>query len=267
MIQIQFEKRIGTGPHRIELDLELTIQKGEFVSILGKSGAGKTTFLRMLAGLVKPDRGFFYCDQSIYFEKDKKICIPPQKREVGLVFQDYALFPHLSVKENLKFGLTKKEDSLYVDELLEMLQLTSHANFNPLSISGGQQQRVALGRALVRRPNLLLMDEPFSAIDEETKSSLKKELKSLQEKLKLTIVMVSHNERECIELSDSIYDLQNGILTKKATIEKEVVGEVLGVEEFQNELYARIYIEGRIIKVKISRDQLNNLLPNFSLSA
>jgi len=267
MIQIHFEKNIGSGPHQMELDLKLTIGTGEFVSILGKSGAGKTTFLKMLAGLVKPDRGFFYYDQFIYYDKNKKTLLPPQKRDVGLVFQDYALFSHLSVKENLKFGLKEKEDSSYVDEVVEMLQLTSYADFKPSSLSGGQQQRVALGRTLVRKPRLLLMDEPFSAIDEETKSSLKKELKSLQEKLGLTIIMVSHNERECIELSDSIYDLENGMLTKRKTIQKEVVGEMLGVEVIQNELYARINVDGKIMKVKIRRNQLNILLPYFSLSA
>ena len=164
IIHIDIEKAMFTANGKINLTFKEIILAGEIVSIYGDSGAGKTTLLRMLAGLVKPDKGIIKFGDSVWFNSDKKINIVPQNRNIGLMFQDYALFPNMTIEQNISFAQTIKNEKAVL-ELLNVFGLFELRNRRPNGLSGGQKQRVALARALARKPKLLLLDEPLSAID------------------------------------------------------------------------------------------------------
>ena len=197
--------------------LNLTIPKGSFTSILGPSGSGKTTLLMLLAGIETPTAG------RIQFE-DKDITeIPLEKRHVGIVFQHYALFPHLSVRDNILYGVKRKltGDALEqkLQAMLELTALTGLENRYPAELSGGQQQRVAVARALATDPDILLLDEPLSALDAWTRSSLGRQLRDIQQKTGITTVMVTHDRSEALALSDFIVILNGGELEQAGTPE------------------------------------------------
>jgi len=151
MIEVNVEKNLIGSQGRFLLKVNFTMKKHEFLSIFGKSGSGKTTLLRMIAGLEKPDKGLIKVDDTIYFDSEKKINLPPQKRKVGVVFQNYALFPNMTVYENLVFAM-EKEDKQKILKMLEKIELLELKDRYPSTLSGGQQQRVALARALIRDP-------------------------------------------------------------------------------------------------------------------
>ena len=165
MISINITKKLDTAEGSLDAEFKLDIYEGEFLTLFGASGAGKTTLMRMISGLEKPQSGTIKVNGEVWFDSQKKIDLPPQKRKVGFVFQDYALFPTMSVKENLLFAVENEDQKKGVDMLIEMIELTSLSNRLPNSLSGGQKQRVALARALVRQPKILLLDEPLSALD------------------------------------------------------------------------------------------------------
>ncbi len=195
------------------IQLDFKINQGEFFSLLGPSGCGKTTTLRLLAGLESSDSG------KILFGKKDITNLQPQKRKFGLVFQDYALFPHLNVSENILYGIShkskvKKEKRL--QELLDLFQLTSLKERSIRHLSGGEQQRVALARTLAVKPELLLLDEPFAALDPSLRQSLREEIKELQKKLGLTIIFVTHNQEEALSLSDRVALMQEGRIVQVA---------------------------------------------------
>ncbi len=194
--------------------VDFTIAKGEFFSLLGPSGCGKTTTLRLIAGLEDCDSG------SIKLSGLDITKLPPQKRNLGLVFQDYALFPHLSVTENILYGLRKEKREIKERRLKDLLALFKLEDLKDRSVrrlSGGESQRVALARALAVEPNLLLLDEPFAALDPALRQSLREELKELQKTLGLTIVFVTHNQEEALSLSDRIALLENGRIVQMGT--------------------------------------------------
>ncbi|TDQ84107.1 putative spermidine/putrescine transport system ATP-binding protein [Dongia mobilis] len=190
-------------------DLTLAIKEGEFVTLLGPSGCGKTTLLRMLAGFESPDRGI------IRLAGEDVTSRPPYRRDVNMVFQDYALFPHLSVAKNVAFGLERQrldrtEIGRRVADALSLVGLADKAERRPHELSGGQRQRVALARAIVRRPKVLLLDEPLSALDANLREAMQVELKHLHEKLGLTFVMVTHDQTEALVMSDRIVLMKDG---------------------------------------------------------
>src|SRR5882724_2547345 len=160
-------KMLQTADGKLPLDLSFELNKGSILTIYGNSGAGKTTVLRILAGLTEIGSGHIEVDGEAWRNTDRKINLPARKRSVGLVFQDFALFPHLTIKENLEFALQKREDRRLVEELIELMELQQLQRSRPANLSGGQQQRVALARAIVRKPRLLLLDEPLSSLDDE----------------------------------------------------------------------------------------------------
>ncbi len=193
------------------IDLELTIEAGEFFSLLGPSGCGKTTLLRLIAGLEKPDRG------SIILNGRDITNLSPDKRCIGLVFQNYALFPHLNVFENIEYGLKLQKNNPAerrekVKEMLSLFQLETLAKRTIMQLSGGEQQRVALARALITGPEILLLDEPFSALDYEIRSRLRDELKQYQQRLRFTSIFVTHQQEEAISVSDRIALMRQGRL-------------------------------------------------------
>jgi len=193
MIELSVKKRLLSAEGSLELRFETIIEEGEFVALFGESGAGKTTILRMIAGLETPDSGHIIVNGTPWFDSQKRINLPPAKRPIGFVFQDYALFPNMSVKENLRFALQKGDNPAIIDELLDTIALRELADRLPSQLSGGQQQRVAMARALVRRPRLLLLDEPLSALDHAMRHKLQDELAKLHQHFNLTTILVSHD--------------------------------------------------------------------------
>lgn len=193
----------------------LSIEAGRFVSFLGPSGCGKTTTLRMVAGLSDPTDGEISLKDNIVFSKSKRIAVPPEKRNIGMVFQSYALWPHMSVYRNVAYPLTlqkisKAEIQRKVETYLEMVNLEGYAKRYPHELSGGQQQRVALARALIREPDLLLLDEPLSNLDAKLRRSMRHEIKELQKRLNITTIYVTHDQEEALTLSDVIVLMNKG---------------------------------------------------------
>ena len=196
------------------LDVQLEADN-QILILLGPSGSGKTTILHLLAGLFKPDEGFIKINDRILYSSGEKINNPPQSRNVGYLFQNYALFPHMTVRQNVFYGLKSKgcrQDGSALDplELLDSFGVGHLIDRYPSQLSGGEKQRVALARALVVQPNLLLLDEPFSALDRNTRISLRQELKKLHQQWQIPFVLVSHDEEDARFLGDVIVTLENG---------------------------------------------------------
>ncbi|MES2733918.1 MAG: ATP-binding cassette domain-containing protein, partial [Bacteroidota bacterium] len=197
------------------LKAAFTVSKGDFVTLSGKSGAGKTTLLKILAGLLKTETGTIKVSGETWLDTRQKVCLSPQQRSVGMVFQDYALFPNLTVRQNLAFGLADKKNQTQVDDILQATGLAELQSRYPNTLSGGQQQRVALARTLVRKPSLLLLDEPFSALDAETKAILREELVRIHRTFGLTTVLVTHDLAEVYTLSDYVIELEAGQIKRQ----------------------------------------------------
>lgn len=197
------------GPVPALHDVDMRVRKGEFFTLLGPSGCGKTTLLRIIAGLELPDSG------AIAFGGVNQTSLPAMKRNVNTVFQNYALFPHLTVAENVGFGLRsrkmpEKEIAPKVQTALEMVHMAEFARRRPEQLSGGQQQRVALARALVNEPEVLLLDEPLSALDAKLRTAVQEELRQLQQRLGITFVLVTHDQDEALTVSDRIAVMEKG---------------------------------------------------------
>lgn len=196
-------------------NLNLVIKDGDFVSLLGPSGCGKTTTLRMIAGLETPTEGEIYIDGKLVFSSEKGVDVSPDKRNVGFLFQNYALWPHMTVYKNIAFGLEnmkwdKEKIRKRVEELLDTLKIREYVDRYPAELSGGQQQRVGIARALAADAKILLMDEPFGALDEITKRAMQDEMLSLQKKLHMTIVFITHDIREAMKLGDRVLVMEKG---------------------------------------------------------
>lgn len=197
--------------------LNLTIDNGDFVTLLGPSGCGKTTTLRMIAGLESPTEGEIYIGDQLVFSAEKGIDVSADKRNIGFLFQNYALWPHLTVYKNIAFGLEnlkwdKKRIKERVEELLETLQIKEYAARYPSEISGGQQQRVAIARTLATNPSILLMDEPLSNLDAKLRMDMRAELKRLHLETGATFVYVTHDQQEAMALSTRVNLMKNGLL-------------------------------------------------------
>ena len=202
-------------------DLNLTIESNAFITLLGPSGCGKTTTLRMIAGLETPTEGMISIDGKVVFDADKGINLPPNKRDVGFLFQNYALWPHMTVYQNIAFGLEnlkwdKKRIDARVKELLAMLRIEQFEKRYPSELSGGQQQRVAIARTLAPGPKVLFMDEPLSNLDAKLRMEMRTELKRLHRDTDSTFVYVTHDQLEAMTLSTRVCIMQNGLLQQYA---------------------------------------------------
>ena len=205
-------------------DLNLEIKEGEFFILLGPSGCGKSTTLLCLAGLLKPDSGEIWLGDELVTSVERDVFVPPQGRGVAMVFQDYALYPHMTVSQNIAFplevrGKGKREVETRVKETVELLGISPLLDRKPKQLSGGQRQRVALGRAIIREPKLFLLDEPLANLDAKLRVHMRAELKKLHQKLGTTTIYVTHDQVEAMSIGDRIAVQKDGILQQVGTPE------------------------------------------------
>lgn len=254
-----------------KLDVEIECHAGELLALVGPSGSGKSTILRTIAGLQKPESGFIHFEDEVWLDQQRGIHMTTQDRRVGFVFQDYALFPHLSALQNVSAALGKLEAGKRKAEarnLLERVNLNGLEDRLPANLSGGQRQRVALARALARKPKILLLDEPFSAVDKVTRKKLQQELAVLRQTIQIPILLVTHDLEEASMLADRLYvvhrgrTLQNG---KPAEVQRypdnALVARLLG----HSNIFSAI-IEGHYPQQGISRIRWHDLLLEVELN-
>lgn len=259
-MKVSFRKALNGPEGEFILNVNTEIEQGRIVTIYGESGAGKTSILRILAGLLKPKDGFIEVNNEVWFDAGKGINLKPQQRKVGFVFQDYALFPNMNVLENLEFALERGQSSTIVAELIEIMELGDLQHRKPETLSGGQKQRVALARALVRKPNLLLLDEPLSALDKVMRMKLQDYILKAQRNYKLTTLLVSHEVGEIVKMADEVLHLKSGSITQRDApinffTKKEVsgkfkfTGEVIAIERQDVVFVITVLIGNTIVKV------------------
>lgn len=239
MIDAHIYKLLQGANGAFYLDASLQIMQGEFVALFGPSGVGKTTLLRCLAGLDQPESGFITVQNQVWFNSDKHIQLPPQQRRVGYMFQDYALFPNMTVRDNLVFALRKGANKQRVNTLLEMMDLGELQHRKPDMLSGGQKQRVALARALVSEPALLLLDEPLSALDPSIRARLQDEILHMQRSVGITTIIVSHDVGEVYKLANRVLVMDAGkIVQHGSPAEVFSAGQTSGKFRFTGEILA-----------------------------
>lgn len=271
MIKINIKKELNTNDGKIILEVNKEIQNGDFLTIFGKSGSGKTTLLRLISGLELPDSGTIIVDDEIWFDSEKKINLSPQKRVVGFVFQDYALFPNMSVRQNLEFVLEDKKQKKKVDEILEIMELSNLANSKPQNLSGGQKQRVAVARTLTRNPKILLLDEPLSALDMEMRLKLQDELLEIHKRFGITSILVSHDISEVFKLSNRVFKIARGEITDDGTPTRvfsnqnlsgkfKVTGEILNITKSDILYVVEVLAHNEIVKITAVKSDIENLV-------
>lgn len=276
MIEIKLQKRLRSSEGEINLEVDKQIESGEFVTLFGKSGAGKTTILRILAGLLEPDSGKIVIEGECWLDTQARFSLSPQKRRVGFVFQNYALFPHMSVERNLLYALENKRDRHRVEEILEVMELGNLRQELPETLSGGQKQRVALARALVREPKLLLLDEPLSALDHSMRLKLQEELLRIQRHFGVTTLLVSHDLGEVFRLSTRVLEIVRGSIVrdgapsevfggKQLSGKFRFSGEVLGIEKSDILYTLTILVGNEMVKVAVSEEEASELSDGCSV--
>jgi len=264
MIKIDINKKLHGSNGEMDLNININIKKGEFISLFGKSGSGKTTLLRILAGL-EIAKGTIRVDNKIWQKENYSLAV--QKRKIGFVFQDYALFPNMSVEKNLLFVEKDRELANY---LLEVTELSALRKRLPSTLSGGQKQRISLCRAFMKRPKLLLMDEPLSALDPLMRSKLQQEILTLHKEFETTTIMVSHDPAEIYRLASRVLVLEQGkikndgspkdILLKTSGSQKfSFEGELLEIIKVDVIYIAIVAIGQQLVEVVISKYEAQNL--------
>lgn len=265
MIDISLQKLLKSPGGRMNLNVQVKLEEGKLITVYGKSGAGKSTLLMLLAGLMDPEKGYVKVGDEIWTDTDKKIMLPPQKRKIGFVFQEYALFPNMTVRENLLFAQAKGQPGTIVDQLVEIIDLGQLQNRKPNTLSGGQKQRVALARALVRKPRLLLMDEPLSALDHEMRVKLQKYILKVHREFNLTTLLISHDVSEIIRLSDFMIELDQGLIIRqgdpvsmftndRVNAKFQFTGEIMSMVKQDFIVIVTVLIGRNLVKV-IANDQ------------
>jgi len=222
-IEIRISKHLQADDRGFNLDIALHTASNRVV-LYGPSGAGKSLTLQAIAGLLTPDKGLIRLKQNILFDSVAGTCLPPQQRKVAYLFQDYALFPHLTVAQNVAFGLRSgsfnlrhPHDHPSVKKWLASFELSAAANSYPHQLSGGQRQRVALARALVLEPDILLLDEPFSALDLSLRDRMRRELSELQKQLNVPMMVITHDPADLALLGDEIFEIRDGMIAPAST--------------------------------------------------
>ncbi len=241
LLDIAIRHTLNSAHGKLPMEITISVPRGSILAVTGPSGSGKTTLLRQIAGLSTPESGYIRHRGQTWFDASSRVNMPVQHRNIGFVFQDYALFPHLTVAQNLLFALEKGTDRSIVEDLLHTIELEQLADRKPNQLSGGQQQRVALARALVRKPDLLLLDEPLSALDSTMRGNLQDLLLKFQRKYGFTMIIVTHDLAEIFRLANHLIVLEQGKVTKYGT-----PTEVYNPKQMTNDLPA---LYGKVISV------------------
>lgn len=270
MLECSIRKRLWSGAGEMQLQVDLRLESEGFYTLYGPSGAGKTSLLRIIAGLLIPDNGRLVINGNIWLDTNAGINLKPQNRRVGFLFQDYALFPNMTVQENLCFALTKGQDQKLVSALIEIMELGGLQSRKPATLSGGQQQRVALARALVRKPDILLLDEPLSALDQAMRRKLQQYLRQVHQDYGLTTVLISHDISEIFKLSDQVLVIKQGqivqqgkpidIFAHRAVSGKfQFIGEVIAIERQEFIFIIAILIGKELVRVVADETEATTL--------
>ncbi len=270
MIQISVQKKLLAADGEIKLNVNISLKKGKLTTIYGPSGAGKTSLLRIISGLLKADKGRIVVNQKTWLDTDKKISLKPQERKLGFVFQDYALFPNMTVKENLLFALDKGQDKKIITNLIAITELESLKDRKPENLSGGQKQRVALARALVRKPDILMLDEPLSALDPAMRNKLQDYILKVHKEYNLTTVLISHEVGEIVKMSDTVLILEKGevikqgnpfdVFTNKQISGKfQFTGEIINIKKEDIIYVVTILIGSSFVKVVAEENELKDI--------
>ncbi len=218
MIDINITKRIEDNKlnKTIDFNFKIKFKSNEILTLFGPSGSGKTTFLNLLSGLIKPDNGFIFVDDVVWYDSEKNINLAPQKRNVGYMFQENALFPNMNVLSNIKYSCS---DIQFLEYLLNILEIKKLEKKFPHQLSGGQKQRVALARTIAYKPKYLFLDEPFSAIHHSLKNKVIKEIKKTINEFGITVINVTHDINDVLSFSDCVAVIENGIVTDISNID------------------------------------------------
>jgi len=270
MIIMKFKKVLDAIDGKMELDVSLSISENSLITIFGESGAGKTSILRMISGLMVPDDGYIEANGKTWLDTSRGINLKTQNRKIGYVFQDYALFPNMTVKENLWYALENRQDPMIITELLDIIELENLKNRKSGTLSGGQKQRVSLARALVGQPDILLLDEPLSALDEGIRSKLQDYILRVHEKYNLTTILVSHDLPEIFKLSDQIFLLNKGKIERSGTPSEVFLSNNISgkyrftgtiIEKTKNDVVfvIGVLVGNNLIKVIATEDEGNSL--------
>jgi molybdate transport system ATP-binding protein len=270
MIDIQISKQLDGPNGTMQLQMDQQIEPGRLVTLYGKSGAGKTSLLRVLAGLMTPESGLIQVNDEVWFDDKRGINKTPGKRSIGIVFQDFALFPNMTVRENLIYGLKDDSENDLVEELLGVVELDSLSNRKPTTLSGGQQQRVALARAMVSRPRILLLDEPLSALDQAMRSKLQDYILEVHRRFELTTFLVSHDVGEILKLSDLLIHLEDGqvqitttpsdfFTSKHLSGKFQFVGEIIELVAEDVIFVVTVLIDNHLVKIIVDGNTASDL--------
>lgn len=269
MLQVYVQKSLASPSGMFNIDMRLDAEQNGIATLFGKSGAGKTTLLRMIAGLAAPDGGSITVEGETWFDSTRNIHLPPQARSVGFVFQDYALFPNMTVRENLEFA-AGGPGGAWLERLIELAGLGPLQTRKPDGLSGGQKQRVALARALARKPKVLLLDEPLAALDSETRLKLQDEMIAILRELPVATVMVSHDLSEVFKMSRRVYMMENGASSRHGTPMEvfgrqklsgqfRFAGEVATIEPQDIVFIVSVIVGNNIVKVMATADEVKDL--------
>lgn len=268
MIAFDIQKELDGPSGKMLLDVHLRIRQGQFVTLYGPSGAGKTSLLRILAGLLTPDQGSLSVHNQKWYDSTRRINRKPQERRIGYVFQDYALFPNMSVINNLRYAAGRTTDT--ITQVMAMMELENLQDRKPQTLSGGQQQRVALARAIVQRPDILLLDEPLSALDYNIRLKLQSYLSTIHKELQLTTILVSHDIGEIYKLSDVVYHIEEGTVIRHGSPQEvfanqnvsgkfKFTGEILAIDPEDVIYVVTVLIQNKIVKVVAQESEIENL--------
>jgi molybdate transport system ATP-binding protein len=274
MIRFKLHKALLSAHGEMELAVNIEIEPGQFLGITGPSGSGKTTLLRLIAGLSHPESGRIEYNGATWLDTEKNTNWSPQRRRVGLVFQDYALFPHMTVRENLEYPLERQQSTAIIEELIHIMEIEELTSRFPATLSGGQQQRVALARALVRRPNLLLLDEPLSALDAAMRTKLQDYILLVHKRFELTTLLVSHSEEEVTRMADWMIRLEQGQISEEGPPaemlrQKEVErlkGRLIRAYQLKDATwYGEVQIGENILHLRLTERQARKLSPEAAV--
>lgn len=265
----RFRKQFSSG-FSVETDVRMAADRFSLTVLFGPSGCGKTTTLRCLAGLERPEEGRISIGDTTWFDSAREIFLPPQRRGIGYLFQDYALFPHLTARDNIGFGLERlphEERTRRIDAMLDLFELDGLAGRFPHQVSGGEQQRIALARVLVLRPRLLLLDEPLAALDQPIREQLRPKLRSLLAQFSIPVILITHDRAEAMALADEVIVLDQGKVRQRGPV-AGVFSHPAGVEVArivgtENVLPGRIErVEGGLATVEVGSQHLVAVAPS-----